>query len=101
MALPLDDACCASFPATAVAALASVRARPDVVVLTRHDRCWLWWPPGELEVLYRVLAVPGVEVYVRRDGFWYRSGRRLPSFDLPESTTARPLHQVLIPGRVD
>lgn len=100
MILALDDACCASLPAAKLAALAAVRARVDVVVLARDDRCWVWWPAGDMEVLYRVLAVPGVELYVRRDGFWHRCGRRLPSFDVPDGTAARPLSHVLLPGRV-
>ena len=51
MALPLDEACCASFPAAALAALAAVRTWLDVAILAGDDRCWVWWQPGETEVL--------------------------------------------------
>src|SRR5947207_3737980 len=100
MALPLDEACCASFPAAALAALAAVRTGLDVAILAGDDRCWVWWQSGETEVLARVLAVPGVELYVHRDGLWYPFGHRLPRFDVPERTTARPLHRVLTPAPV-
>jgi hypothetical protein len=100
MALPLDEACCASFPAAALAALAAVRTWLDVAILAGDDRCWVWWQSGETEVLARVLAVPGVELYVHRDGLWYPFGHRLPSFDVPERTAARPLHRLLTPAPV-
>jgi MoxR-vWA-beta-propeller ternary system domain bpX2 len=41
-----------------------------------------------------------VELFALRDGKWFRSGRRLPSPDVPSEEGARPLSSVLTPSPV-
>jgi hypothetical protein len=63
-------------------------------------RLWVWWTPGDGEILNRVLPLPGVELYVRRDGAWFRTGHRLPSAGVPDEAGARPLSSLLTPAPV-
>src|SRR5436305_1449646 len=100
MTLPLNEACCASFPAAAFPTVAALRVRADVVGLTQDERGWVWWQPGDAEALNAVLAVPGVAVYVYRDGQWFRPGLRLPDFSVPDRHAARPLYHLLTPERI-
>jgi hypothetical protein len=92
MASPLDDVCCARLPAAALAHLGALRVRTDVRVLARDGELWLRWPAGDEDVLHRVLAVRGAEVFARRDGLWYAPGRSLPTFDTPEELPQTLLH---------
>lgn len=100
MATQFDEASCASVPAQAIAALAALRTREGIRVLVVNDRLWVWWSPGDDEVVRRVLPLPGVELFARRDGRWYRCGRRLPCSGVPEEREARPLSSVLTPAPV-
>jgi hypothetical protein len=50
--------------------------------------------------LNRVLPLSGVELYVRRDGVWFRAGRRLPASGVPDDAGARPLSSLLTPAPV-
>jgi hypothetical protein len=92
MASPLDDVCCARLPAAALAHLGSLRVRTDVRVLAQSGELWLRWPAGDEDVLHRVLAVRGAEVFARRDGLWYRPGRGLPTFGVPDELPQTLLH---------
>ncbi len=96
----LDDVCCASLPPGVLAALAGLRARAGVRAREAGGRVWLWWPAGDEAVLRRVLPLPGVELFARRDGLWYRPGRRLPSSGVPAEDRAKPLAAVLSPAPV-
>jgi hypothetical protein len=100
MPTPLDAVCLASLPSDSLAALAEVRDEPGVEVALVGARAWVRWPAGKDDVLSRVLPATGALLYERRDGLWYRPGARLPSFDVPVITTARPLAQVLTPAPV-
>ena len=105
MASPLDDVCCARLPAAALAHLGALRVRTDVRVLARGDELWLRWPAGDEDVLHRVLAVRGAEVFARRDGLWYRPGRSLPAFGVPDELPQTFLHllapePVALEGRI-
>jgi hypothetical protein len=99
MASSLDDVCCARLPAAALAHLGALRVRTDVRVLERGDELWLRWPAGDEDVLHRVLAVRGAEVFARRDGLWYAPGRSLPTFGVPDELPQTLLH-VLAPEPV-
>src|SRR5262249_43919541 len=44
MPVPLEEVCCAHFPAAALALLGELRTRDDVRVLTDGDRVWVYWP---------------------------------------------------------
>lgn len=94
----LDDVCCARFPLAALAALAGVRCARGVMVLPDGGHVWLRWPAGDEAVLRAVLPIAGLEMYVRREGSWYRLGCRLPVSGPPGE--GRPLDQVLLPAPV-
>jgi hypothetical protein len=100
MAALHDEACCASLPQSALELLADARGLPGISLMFMEGRCWVHWPVGHEEVTLRVLAVPGVKLFVRRDKHWYRPGHCLPAFDVPEAFTGLPLHEVLIPASI-
>jgi hypothetical protein len=96
----IDDASCARLSPESLPGLATVRTRPGVRVRYVDGRLWLWWSAGDVEVLKSVLPLPGVELFARREGLWFRTGRRLPSTDVPDDSAARPLSSVLTPAPV-
>jgi hypothetical protein len=79
----LDQTCAAGLPAVEIVALADLRGAPGIRVILAGDRAWVRWSPGDERVLRRVLAVPGVELYDRRNGAWHPHGRSLPAFGVP------------------
>jgi hypothetical protein len=91
----------ASVPAIAVAVLADVRCLPQVQVALVGERAWIRFPPGNEQVLNRLLPVRGGEFFVLRDGLWYRHGCHLPCFDLPIDAKAQPLDLALTPAAVE
>jgi hypothetical protein len=97
---PLRDVCCASLPAEALPVLAGLRAEPGIDLALADGRAWVRWEAGDEEVRRRVLPVPGVELYVHREGHWHRFGRHLPALDFPPDLEYRPLYQVLFPAPV-
>src|SRR4051794_21351494 len=94
----LDDVCCAAVPEAALALLGDLRTRPGVRVRVEPAGAWLYWEPGDAEVLQRVLGLEGALVFARRGGLWYRPGQHLPSFAVPDGEGARPLIGVLTPA---
>lgn len=94
----LDAVCWASMPLSALPLLAELRNAPNVAVAIVEDRAWIRWPAGDDEVLRRVMPAPGVELYLRRDGLWYRPGHCLPTFGLPENVAGQPLLRALTPS---
>jgi hypothetical protein len=100
MDLPLHDVCCACLPAVALARLAPLRVHAGIRIHLANDRAWLWWTPGDDEVLQRVLALHGANVFVSRGGQWFRPGQHLPAFEVPPDNEARPLAHVLTPEMV-
>jgi len=100
MTTPMNEVCCASFAAGALAVLADLRARDDIKASVAGGRAWVRWPAGDDNVLLRVLAVEGVELYARRGDRWHRFGAALPAFDFPEGLEFRPLHAILFPAPV-
>lgn len=97
---PLDDVCCACFPAAALSRLAPLRAHTGIRVQLAGERAWLWWTAGDAFVLQRVLALHGAEVFARRDGLWYRPGQHVPAFEVPVEDEAQPLAHILTPAPV-
>jgi hypothetical protein len=91
------DVCCASLPPGLLEALAAVRAVPGVRVLQTSERLWVSWN-GDERVLRAVMSLPGVVLYASRDGTWQRVGARLPAFEVPAEGDYRPLHDVLFPA---
>jgi hypothetical protein len=98
--LPLPEACCARLPAEALLLLADLRARGDVRTRLDGPAVWVHWPAADREVLRRVLALRGAEVFERRGEHWYRAGRSLPSFEVRGEEGARPLAALLMPAAV-
>jgi hypothetical protein len=96
----LGDVCCASFAPDALPGLAALRTHRDVRTRRVDGRLWLWWPAGDAEVLSRVLPLPGVELFARRDGAWFRAGHRLPTAQVPAEEGARPLLSEIVPTPV-
>jgi hypothetical protein len=101
MRTPLSEICCASIPATELAALAELRGTSGVRVALDGDRAWLRWPTEEEPITLRILSVRGAELYAERAGQWFRLGSRLPSPGWPSHLEARPLHDVLMPAPVE
>ena len=97
---PLDDACCASLPADALPLLGDLRAHAGVRVKLDGERAWLFWTAGDGAVLRRVLPAPGTEVYARRGEFWFRLGRSMPAFGVPDERGTKPLAEVVVPEPV-
>jgi hypothetical protein len=94
------DACCARIDAAALPLLAALRLHPAVRVRLRDPAAWVYWPAGDREVLYQVLAIGGAQLYEQRAGIWYRPGCRLPAFDVPAGGEALPLAGLLVPAAV-
>jgi hypothetical protein len=101
MTAPLADTCCARLPRESLPWLAPLRACPELLVLLRGDETWVWWPAGDAELARTLLALDGAELFAWREGQWFRTGCRLPCFDVPSPDEARPLSAVLSPAPVD
>ncbi len=97
---PLQEISGAGIPEAALGALADLRCVPGITVILADGRAWLRWPAGEERVLERLLAVGGVELFVRRDAGWSRFGSLLPGVSLPFDRPAQPLAQALMPAPV-
>jgi hypothetical protein len=100
MTAPLNDVRCARLPAAALPVLAELRALPDVRVIQQGEHAWVYWHPQEEAVLRRLLPVRDLELYVERDGLWYRYSQHLPAFTVPEEVTGQPLDRVIFPAPV-
>jgi hypothetical protein len=94
------EACCACISANCLPLLAGLRVRGDVRVRLEGQTAWVYWLAGNHDVLHRVLAVGGAELFECRGGRWYRPGRHLPSFTVPDDAAARPLVGLLTPAPV-
>lgn len=96
----LEGVCAARIPRAALERLAGLRADAGVRVLIEQERIWLSWSPDDVQAAACVLPIPGAELFLRRDGNWYRPGGHLPVFGLPLDDEMKPLHQVLLPAPV-
>jgi MoxR-vWA-beta-propeller ternary system domain bpX2/FtsH ternary system domain X7 len=94
----LNDICCASIPREALPLLADLRTSSDLRAHRRGERVWLRWPPGAEEILRCVLPINGADVFALRDGLWYRPGRSLPVFDVPDDADSKTLLHLLVPA---
>jgi hypothetical protein len=97
----LSEVGCASLPLAGLAALADVRCVRSVDAAIEGDRVWVRWPAGDEQFPLRVLSVSGAELYVERDGVWFRFGSRLPSRGWPKGAVAEPLQFLLSPAFPD
>jgi hypothetical protein len=95
------EARCARLPAASLAFLAGLRTHAGLRVCLRPDGAWVWWDGPDRDMLHRVLALHGADVFERRGGHWFAPGRSLPHFGVPDPAEARPLLGVLTPDRVE
>jgi hypothetical protein len=100
----LEQVCCARLAVSALGVLAELRRTPGIRVTPAGDDGFVWvhWEGGNTAVLRRLLPVPGVDLYTRRDGLWYRPSAHLPSFAVPEEVEAAsiPLVRAVTPRPV-
>lgn len=94
----LHDITCARIPHGSLAALGSLRCAREVEVTANGAGYWLQWPAGSEEILRQVLPLPGVELYLQRDGQWHRHGSRLPCVGPPAGERVH-LDRLLAPAR--
>lgn len=91
MVLPVESATCARLPAASLAALASLRALPDVRVALTGEIAWVHWRPGNAAALRRIHPLPGCVLHEKKQGLWHRAGERLPCVDGPPEAGLLPL----------
>jgi hypothetical protein len=93
----IDEVSGACMPVEQLPMLAEVRCARGVEIVLESQHVWVSWPPDREEVLQRVLAVPGVRVFVKREAHWFELGRRLPARDVSFDGPRKPLFQALTP----
>jgi hypothetical protein len=100
---PWQDVGCVRIAIEDLRVLADLRGRVEVRVRVVGGWAWVSWEPGTEpmpEVLVRrLLPLPGVEMYTRRSGAWFRWGARLPAFEVPlgEGSEGTPLERIVLP----
>jgi hypothetical protein len=84
-----QDVRCASIPVADLSVLADLRREPGIRVTIARGRAWVCWDDGPASevttriLVGRLLPLAGVEIFVNRDGRWYRPGESLPAFHVP------------------
>jgi hypothetical protein len=103
---PWKNIRCASMPVDDLGVLADLRGRADIRVAVAGGRAWIGWG-SDSEVVPellagRILPIEGVELFIERDGEWYRLGEHLPAFGVPfrNGTAGVSLDRIVIPGRL-
>ena len=103
MRSPWHEVGCVRIAIEDLRVLADLRGRAEIRVAVMGQRAWVFWEPGTApmpEVLVRrLLPLPGVAMYTRRDGTWYRVGARLPAFEIPlgADSEGTPLERIVLP----
>ncbi len=98
-----QDVCCASIPAADLPVLADLRRLPGIRLSVREDRAWIRWDADSDStrrvMIERLLPLPGVEMFARHDGHWYRPGESLPEFRIPigDGSDGVPLERMIFP----
>jgi hypothetical protein len=100
MYAPFADVCCARVPLEQVAALASLRALPDVLLFVDAEHAWVRWESGDERPLRALVPLAGAILYARRHSGWHPMGQRLPAFGVPSGAKYRPVHDILFPAPV-
>jgi hypothetical protein len=96
--MTLQHATCARIPRPALATLARLRRSEGISVILDGDLAWVFWEPGDDQVLRAVLPVEGVELYEQRGDAWHQAGRRLPSFMGSPPGDPIPLARAVMPA---
>lgn len=99
----LDAPTRARLPVWTLPRLADLRSRADLEVLAQGDFLWLRWQSEPETITLRLLSMPEVELFERRDQQWYPAGRLLPATGVPEDRQAgwKALAAVLFPERIE
>src|SRR6476660_5135812 len=98
-----QDVGCASIPVQDLRVLAGLRRRPGIRVSIVGDRAWVCWEletePVQQALVECLLPLPGVEIFTRRGGYWYRPGEHLPAFGVPVGAGSEgvPLERIVLP----
>jgi len=95
---PIEEVSGACMPVECLPILADMRCVPGIEIIQESEHVWVCWPPEREEVLQRVLAVPAVRLFVKREPHWFELGRRLPARDVGFDRPRQPLLQVLTPA---
>jgi hypothetical protein len=93
----IDDVSGACMAVEQLSMLAEVRCVRGVEIVQENQQVWVSWPADREEVLQRVLAVPGVRLFVKREANWYELGRRLPAREVGFDGLRKPLFHALTP----
>jgi hypothetical protein len=109
MNAPWQDVRCASIPVGDVPILADLRREPGIRVSYESGRAWICWDDGpdaamtRRVLVERLLPLGDVEIFLLRDGRWYRPGQALPAFDVPASVGAGgfALGRAIVPERLE
>jgi MoxR-vWA-beta-propeller ternary system domain bpX2 len=94
---PLDACRAARLPVAGLESLATLRAKGGLRIVA-GDPAWVTWDNERLDAIAALLAVPGAELFVPRDGRWYRPGERLPAFDVPPVGEALSIDRAIVPA---
>ncbi|MBA4187710.1 MAG: hypothetical protein C0467_06785 [Planctomycetaceae bacterium] len=91
----------ARIPAEHLTALATVRNLDGLRVHLVESTAWVRWSVHGAEIVNCLLPIPGVALFVRRQGEMFEYGRRLPSSEVPPIGDGLPVSAVLVPARFE
>lgn len=94
---PLGRCRAARFPASALSALAPLRAKGGARVIA-NEMAWVEWEGERADIVGVLMVVSGVEFFEQRDGKWFIIGSHLPTFDVPVRGAEMPLDRAVIPA---
>lgn len=100
MTANLASAGLARLPAEMLGRLGSLRARTDVRVHAEAGWLWVTWPVPDEELARWLLALPGANLFARREQSWYPLDGHLPFFDVPDLQRGKHLSSLLFPSPV-
>jgi hypothetical protein len=88
----------AAIPTAAMARLAPLRDRSGLEIALSGKHLWLRWHESDDSISQAVFAIPGARLFTSKDGQWHEPDRSLPTFDMPESLSFRPIAAVIAPA---
>jgi hypothetical protein len=89
----------ARIPLACLDALGPVRHVDGVRIHPNGETVWICWPASRAEIVRCLLPVPGVVLFQRRHGEWFKFGNRLPATDVPPDGDGVPLNAMLVPAK--
>ncbi|VTR97491.1 hypothetical protein [Tuwongella immobilis] len=94
----LDMPRAAVIPRAAADQLAAFRTHADLRYRIIHEAVWLFWSQPNRAWMETLLAVAGARFFVPQSERWHVWGESLPTSEVPDSSEARPLDGLVIPG---